>query len=115
MKKSKRNKKIRLTLDVKVIEQDLSYEQHVDSIAMSIMDMLEDRISPQLLDLLKEMLLGFSGDMQLEIADDLLDFVQGHSIHTTGCPSADSVLMACYMWIADEKGFKLNLLNIFNL
>lgn len=109
MKKGKKTKKIRLTLDVKVINQDLSYEQHVDSIAMDVMDCLEDRVSPQLLDLLKEMLLGFNEDMQLEIADDLLDFVHGHVVHTTGCPSADSILMACYMWIAEEKKFKLNL------
>jgi hypothetical protein len=27
-----------------------------------------------------------------------------HVIHTTGCPSADYILEACYRWIAEEQG-----------
>ena len=91
----------------KVYEQDLTYKYGIDSTAQFIMDGLEDRVSPELLELLNSMLLGFSDDMQLEIADDLLDFVCMHVIHTTGCLSADAVLESCYKWIADEKGIEL--------
>lgn len=91
----------------KLYEQDLTYQFGIDSTAQFIMDGLEDRVSPELLELLNSMLLGFSDDMQLEIADDLLDFVCMHVIHTTGCLSADAVLESCYKWIADEKGIEL--------
>ena len=90
-----------------VIEQDLSSELCIDGVAMSILECLEERVSDELLELLKEMLLGFSEDMQLEIADDLLDFVHSQVIHTTGCISADAVLHSCYQWIAVEKGITI--------
>lgn len=90
-----------------VIEQDLGSEQCIDGVAMSVMDCLEERLSEDLLDLLKKMLLGFNEDMQLEIADNLLDFVCSHVIHATGCISADAVLDSCYQWIAEEKGITI--------
>ena len=107
MKKRKNNKTASLEKKFKVIEQDLTYQFGIDSTAQFIMDGLEDRVSPELLELLNSMLLGFSDDMQLEIADGLLDFVCMHLIHTTGCLSADAVLEACYKWIADEHGIDL--------
>ena len=73
------------------------------------MECVEDKVSPKLLDVLNAMLLGFNDDMQLEIADDLLDFAYGQVVHTTGCPSADAVLNACYTWIAEEKGFEFSM------
>ena len=91
----------------RVIEQDLSSELCIDGVAMSILECLEERVSDELLELLKEMLLGFGEDMQLEIADDLLDFVHSQIIHTTGCISADAVLHSCYQWIAEEKGITI--------
>ena len=30
------------------------------------------------------------------------DFFYDNIVRTTGCPSADYVLMICYAWIADE-------------
>lgn len=94
---------------MKVYEQNLTCQFCIDSTAQFIMDGLEDRVSPELLELLNAMLLGFSDDMQLEIADDLLDFVCMHVIHTTGCLSADAVLESCYKWIAEEKGIELSI------
>ena len=76
----------------RVIEQDLSSEQRIDGVAMSILECLEERVSE---------------DMQLDIADDLLDFVHSHVIHTTCCISADAVLGSCYQWIAVEKGITI--------
>jgi hypothetical protein len=32
----------------------------------------------------------------------MVDFVCDNIVRTTGCPSADYVLMICYAWIADE-------------
>jgi hypothetical protein len=109
-----------LTLDVRVIEQDLSGEHDIDCDAMSIMECLEDKVSKELFELLKEMLLGFNEEMQLELADDLLNFAHGHVIHTTGCPSADYVLEMCYAWIAAEHGILdgeaiQNMLNQYNI
>ena len=92
---------------VKVYEQDLRDEQDVDDVASSVMDCLEGRVSDSLLDTLNASLLGFSGDMQLEIADDLLDFACSKVVHTTGCISADAVLFSAYKWIAEEQGFEL--------
>jgi len=105
MKFKKHHQKVELV----VIEQDLSQEQRVDGTAMSVMECLEDKVSEELFDLLKTMLLGFSESMQLEIADDLLDFACRQVIHTTGCISADSVLTSCYEWIAAEKGVSLDI------
>ena len=93
-----------LTQEVEVIDQDLSYEHSIEDVAMSIMEIVEKKVSPELFYMLKDMLLGFDDAMQLEIADDLLDFAHGHVIHTTGCPSADYVLDMCYAYIADEHG-----------
>jgi hypothetical protein len=67
---------------------------------------LEDRLSVSLLDTINAMLLGFSVEMQLEITDGLLDFTYMHIVHRSRCKSADSVLMTCYNWIAEEQGFE---------
>ena len=102
-------KTVSLEKNLKVYEQDLTYQFGVDGTAQYVMECLEDKVSPKLLDVLNAMLLGFNDDMQLEIADDLLDFAYGQVVHTTGCPSADAVLNACYTWIAEEKGFEFSM------
>ena len=103
-KKQKKIKFESIETVFKVIERDLRSEFSIEGVSMSVMECLEDKVSPELLELLKQMLLGFNDDMQLEMADDLLDFAHGHMIHTTGCLSADAVLEACYGWIAEEQG-----------
>ena len=102
-------KTVSLEKTIKVSEQDLACLFGVDGTAQYVMECLEDKVSPELLDVLNAMLLGFNDDMQLEIADDLLDFAYGQVVHTTGCPSADAVLNACYTWIAEEKGFEFSM------
>ena len=103
-------KTVSLEKTLKVYEQDLTYQFGIDGTAQDVMECLKEKVSPALLDTLNAMLLGFNDDMQLEIADDLLDFAYGQMVHTTGCPSADAVLYACYTWIAEEKGvdFSMN-------
>lgn len=96
-----------LDLAVAVIEQDLKNEQQVSYEAMKVMGYLEDELSSDLCDQLKAMLLGFSRDMQAEIASDMLMFVEDKIMFTTGCESVDYVLDVCYHWIAEEQGFKI--------
>ena len=112
-KKKMKNRKIKFKkshqeLELEVIEQNLRQEQKVDGTAMTVMECLEDKVSKGLYEMLKTVLLGFSEPMQLEIADDLLDFACQQVIHTTGCISVDVVLGSCYKWIAEEKGIMIN-------
>ena len=103
-----KSKKRHQELELEVIEQDLRLEQKVDGTAMKVMESLEDKVSAELFEMLKTVLLGFSEPMQLEIADDLLDFACQQVIHTTGCISVDVALGSCYKWIAEEKGIMIN-------
>lgn len=89
-----------------VIEQDLAPQFGIDVEVFQVLQCMADKISPELWNLLYAMLLPFDCDMQMEMADDLLDFICQHVIHTTGCPSADLTLKACYTWIAEEQGFE---------
>ena len=93
-----------LAAESSVIDRDLKDEYHFDSTALMVLRILESTLSVELCDMIRDMLLGFEESMQLEIADNLLDFATMHVIHTTGCPSADYVLEACYRWIAEEQG-----------
>ena len=104
-----KKKKIRieeLELILKVINQDVTDDYDIDSDAEDVMDCMEGKVSDDLLNIMKEMLLGFSYEMQLEIAYNLRDFALAQVIQTTGCMSADAVLKSCYEWIANEKGFR---------
>ena len=93
-----------LAADSRLIDQDLKGKYSYDVTAIRVLENLEERVSIQLYDMIRDMLLGFEDGMQLEIADNLLDFVTMHVIHTTGCPSADFILEACYILIAEEQG-----------
>lgn len=53
---------------------------------------------------MREYLRGYSDDMQLEIADDLLDCATGQSIHYTGLTYVDRMLKAFYLLISEEMG-----------
>lgn len=94
---------------VKVIEQDLRSEQEIGDEVESLVRLLGSKVSAELQVIIMEMILGFSKEMQQEIADDLLDFAYENVVQTTGCWSADKVLKTCYEWIAEEQGFKLSL------
>lgn len=93
-----------LTAEFVLIDVDLSTEQRIDSVANEIMDCLKDKVSNELYELLMAMLRGFNEEIQLEMADDMLDFTMRQVIHTTGCCSVDAVLETCYSWIAEEQG-----------
>ena len=92
-----------------MIEQNLRSEQEIGDEVESLVRLLGSKVSAELQVIIMEMMLGFSKEMQQEIADDLLDFTYGHVVRTTGFWSADAVLKSCYEWIAEEQGFKLSL------
>jgi hypothetical protein len=68
-----------------------------------MMNLLENRVSKSLLFMLNQQLLGFSSQMQQELAMDMVDYVCDDVMRMTGSPSADYVLETCYAWIEDEK------------
>lgn len=94
-----------LTDLVQYIDHDLSDELGIESAAFEVLESLEGKVSSNLWDMLFNLLLGFSAEMQLEMARNLADFFSNHTVHTTGCMSADAVLKSCYKWIAEEQGF----------
>jgi len=90
--------------DVRQVSNDLRRDFGVCQLADREMTSLEKKVSPQLYGMLMQQLLGFHGDMQLEMAEDLVIFAYKHIAHTTGCESVDTILDICYTWIAAEHG-----------
>lgn len=92
------------TKQVKLVKNNLRIGAKMDGTAKFVMDCLEDKLSPELCKLLNEVLYGFDENMQLEIADNLLDFTCHRVAHMTGCVAVDRMLTTCYLWIGMEKG-----------
>ena len=86
----------------KTIVQDMTDEYDIDERASRIIQLIEGEVSDRLLDVLRLELQGFCPEMQVEMAEDLLDFALGHVVHTTGCRSVDFILDYCYTQIAFE-------------
>ena len=89
---------------VRLVEQNLCYDQSMNMGAEYTMKRLKNRLSSELVEMLVLQLLGFNEMIQEEIADNLDLYVRNHEVRTTGCPSVDYVLDVCYMWIAAELG-----------
>ena len=85
-------------------DEDLMRVQVLEHDAESVMNKLESKVSQPLLFMLNQQLLGFSSQMQQELAMDMVDYVCDDVMRMTGCPSADYVLETCYAWIEEEKG-----------
>ncbi len=83
-------------------EDDLLRVQYMEHDAESVMHRLENKVSKSLLFMLNQQLLGFSSQMQQELALDMVEYVCEDIMRMTGCPSADYVLEICYAWIEDE-------------
>ena len=94
-----------------VIIRDLSNEYGLDERAARIMQQVEDLVSENLLNNLIDCLLSFCDQMQVELAEDFLDFALAHVVHTTGCKSADYILDYCYTGIALEHNIMVELEN----
>ena len=90
------------TKGVRMIHANLIADHQIDRVAEQVMTGLEDKVSPVLYGTLIMLVRGFDEDMQLEMADDLVDFAKYHVAHTTGVMSADIILDLGYMMIAEE-------------
>ena len=88
---------------VRVVVEDLQDEYGVDIEALVIMECIRAHVSTTLFDMLMMQLPAFTSDMQVEMADNLLDFVNEGTLKYTGCTSADMILDACYKWIEEER------------
>ena len=92
----------KMTKGVRMVHQDLLTEHPLDPVAERILDCMRGRISPALQGHFMQLLRSFDEDMQIEMADDLNDFSQDHTAHTTGVVSADIILDLGYKMIAFE-------------
>ena len=90
------------TKGVRMIHANLIADHQIDRVAEQVMTGLEDKVSPVLYGTLIMLVRGFDEDMQLEMADDFVDFAKYHVTHTTGVMSADIILDLGYMMIAEE-------------
>jgi hypothetical protein len=89
---------------VEEVDQDLRGEVKLTFEARVELKELKKKVSPSLLKLLRMQLEPFCEFMQVEMAQNLAIFAQGHLAYTTGCVSADTILDICYTWIAEEHG-----------
>ena len=90
------------TKGVRMIHANLIADHQIDRVAEQVMTGLEDKVSPVLYGTLIMLVRVFDEDMQLEMADDFVDFAKYHVAHTTGVMSADIILDLGYMMIAEE-------------
>jgi len=86
----------------KIITRDMRAQYPIDGIAKSVLENIEGRVSDKLYQDMMDYLLGFNEDMQLEIADNLLDAVCYGWEHYIGIPHIDTNMMDFYLSIEEE-------------
>ena len=92
----------------KVFNLDKRHEYHIDSTAQSVMECIEGRVSDKLYQDMMDYLPGFNDDMQLEIADHLLDAVCHGWQHYIGIPHIDTNMKSFYLLIEEEMTNQVN-------
>jgi hypothetical protein len=92
------------TKGVKVKHENLLPEHQLTRLAEGEMMCLQGLVSLELYGILSYHVRGFDEDMQLTMAENLVDFAKKHVAYTTGVLSADLVLDICYTMIAMEHG-----------
>ncbi len=83
-----------------MIEEYLLYD--VDSTAARVMRYVKHRISRELYEYLLQILVPYTSRVQLDMAENILDFVNDIPVQNIGYQSADQVLEYCYRLIAEE-------------
>lgn len=86
----------------KIYNRNMRHECHIDCTAQSVMECIEERVSKKLYEDMMDYLLGFTEDMQLEIADNLLDAVCYGWEHYIGIPHIDTNMKDFYLSIEEE-------------
>ena len=92
------------TKGVKVVDEHLLPEHQLTRLAERELMNLQGRVSEELYGILSYHVRGFDEEMQLVMAENLVDFAKTHVAYTTGVPSADLMLDICYKMIAMEHG-----------
>ena len=83
-----------------MVEEYLLYD--VDSTAARVMRYVKHRISRELYEYLLQILVPYTSRVQLDMAENILDFVNDIPVQNIGYQSADQVLEYCYRLIAEE-------------
>ena len=88
--------------DGKEFYHDLKDQNPIDSVARTVLENVESRITDDLYKDILESLRGFTDDIQLEIADDVLDYVCHKWVHKTNLKSVDTLLFGMYARIKEQ-------------
>ena len=100
--------KAELKREDKVFNSDMRPECHIDGTAQFVMECIEGRVSEKLYQDMMDYLLGFTDDMQLEIADNLLDAVCSGWEHYINIPHIDTKMKSFYLLIEEEMNHSSN-------
>lgn len=87
----------------KVVKMNFRTRCEVYEVAESMLGELKPYVSNKLLAEIKDRLMGFSPEMQVELADRVMDYYFTDTICPTECISADNALVACCVRITGEK------------
>lgn len=91
----------------RIFKRNMRYAWEIDPDAQALMNFVELRVSKHLFEDMMDFLLGFDSDMQLEIADNLLDCVRDNYDRYIGIRHIDTKMRCFYMLIDEEMGRKL--------
>ena len=88
--------------DGKEFYNDLRDQNPIDSVALTVLENVKTRITDDLYNDIVESLRGFTEEVQLEIADDVLDYVCNKWVHKTNLKSVDTLLFGMYARIKEQ-------------
>ena len=92
----------------KIFKRDMRHECSIDVTAKSVMECIEGRVSEKLYQDMMAFLFGFTENMQLEIADNLLDAVCHGWKHYINIPHIDNKMKGFYLLIEEEMTNQVN-------
>lgn len=86
----------------KEFDYDLRDQNPIDSVAQTVLENVKTRITDDLFNDIVESLRGFTEEIQLEIADNVLDYVCNKWVHKTNLKSVDTLLFGMYARIKEQ-------------
>jgi len=92
----------------KIIMHNMKAECTIDGVAKSVLENIEERVSDKLYQDMMDYLWGFNDDMQLEIADYLLDAVCHGWEHYVSIHHIDNIMKNFYLLIEEEMTHQSN-------
>ena len=100
--------KAELKREHKVFNRNMRPECHIDGTAQFVMECVKGRVSDELYQDMMDYLLGYTDDMQLVIADNLLDAMCYGWQHYIGIPHIDMIMFGFYLLIEEEMNHSSN-------